>query len=688
MAEYALNRDGGKSDEIGFAHWMKEAFGQGILNTRTTTSWKVTQRGAGANMSVDVAAGDGFIAINSYLHIAFSDATTNVAISTADPTNPRIDTVVAYIDRSVVSNVSNNNPGALAFVSVAGTPAGSPTAPSGGTIQTAVGASNPYLVLANVAVAAATSNIVNANITDTRVSIAYAGKLYGGSSNTVGHTIPNVADDTVALLNAAQTFTNKTLTNPTLNDPIITGSDGWQSLSTTVSSVTANGNRSYSLTVSNDKTNIINNGTRIRTTRTVAAPTQCADLELSSSQYYSKTSPNKMTFTDDFVCSAWIKVESVPTQINISSRYNGTSGWDFQIDPSGRVALYGFNAGAANFNGVVSYQSVPLGRWVHVVAQLDMSSATLGATNNYVMIDGVDVPAFKNTGGTAPTALIQAGNFEVGSWNGGLLPFDGKLAQVAVFNAKVTQSTIRGYMSQTLAGTETSLASAYSFNNSVTDLNTTTPNDLTANGGAAATNTDSPFGGQASGSISSTLDYGIVTNITASVITLQIPEGCTVPTTGGISAVAYSTSKAPYGMTTDAGRWAVDMRVFVERAQNSPSAAVYYNIGNALAVPIGSWMLGFEATFQATRGAASDIGLVATLSTANNTRGVEELIAATYANSITVVITTLSRRAPTLLSSSTVYYLNAGYVGTAPDNIKTRGEAYGFTRIFSEFAYL
>ncbi len=39
-------------------------------------------------------------------------------------------------------------------------------------------------------------------------------KLIGGSSNTSGHVVPNVADDTVALLAASQTFTGKTLTAP------------------------------------------------------------------------------------------------------------------------------------------------------------------------------------------------------------------------------------------------------------------------------------------------------------------------------------------------------------------------------------------------------------------------------------------------------------------------------------------
>src|SRR5690348_15815627 len=52
--------------------------------------------------------------------------------------------------------------------------------------------------------------------------------------------------------------------------------------------VTANGNRSYSLVFnSTDLTSYLSTGMRFRTTRTVAAPTQCTSLN-GSTQYYSK----------------------------------------------------------------------------------------------------------------------------------------------------------------------------------------------------------------------------------------------------------------------------------------------------------------------------------------------------------------------------------------------------------------
>lgn len=158
-------------------------------------------------------------------------------------------------------------------------------------------------------------------------------------------------------------------------------------------------------------------------------------------------------------------------------------------------------------------------------------------------------PSLLVGGGTNPTALVQAGNLEVGSTNGGTLPFDGKMAQVAIYNAKVTQANIRATISQGLAGTETSLISAYSFNNSINDLNANA-NNLTANNSAVATNADSPFaGGDSLYYTDGTTEFSKTVIISSDGLTetVEVPPGYAIPTTGGISAVSYSTQESPYG---------------------------------------------------------------------------------------------------------------------------------------------
>ena len=219
MTTFAAHRDGGKTNEQGLFEWMLQSFTAGVPGVHNANSLKVVQRGAGANMSVDVSIGDGhFIRPdNAYSYWAWQDAVTNVAITTANPSNPRIDVIAAYIDLTVVNSGSggNGNTGALKFIAVAGTPAGSPVAPNAAAIQAAVGASNPWIQLASVTVPAAAASIVTANIADTRAFIASKLRLWGGSSNTSGHTVPNIADDTVALLAAVQTLTNKTISGTT-----------------------------------------------------------------------------------------------------------------------------------------------------------------------------------------------------------------------------------------------------------------------------------------------------------------------------------------------------------------------------------------------------------------------------------------------------------------------------------------
>lgn len=328
--------------------------------------------------------------------------------------------------------------------------------------------------------------------------------------------------------------------------------DAWNTGVPVPDTVAANGNRSYTLTHnSTDLTDYLSAGMRLRTERTVASPTQCTSLN-GTTQYYSKSSPAAMTFTDDFVVSAWVKLSSYAAAGgSVVSRTNGTSGWQLIIQPEGTVRLAGYNAGLGNQKRIDSYQSIPLNKWVHIAAELDMNTATNTSTTNYVMIDGVDVPAVVGQAGTNPTALVQAGDLQIGAYNGATSPFPGKIAQVAIYNAKVTQATIKASISQGLSGSETSLISAYSFNNTITDLSANA-NNLTANGAAVATNADSPFGTQASGLISATLDYGIIQSVTFSTnttVTVRVPEGNTIPTSGGVSAVSYSTQASPYGFS-------------------------------------------------------------------------------------------------------------------------------------------
>jgi hypothetical protein len=136
---------------------------------------------ATANMTVQVKPGSGRITTGtypaSYGYLISHDTSANesVTIATAN-SSPRIDYIVAYVDKAVagstVANNVNNTNNVLKFASVAGTPAGSPSVPTMSQIQAAIGAANPYIILAQIAVGNGVTQITNANITDKRVFVS------------------------------------------------------------------------------------------------------------------------------------------------------------------------------------------------------------------------------------------------------------------------------------------------------------------------------------------------------------------------------------------------------------------------------------------------------------------------------------------------------------------------------------
>lgn len=379
------------------------------------------------------------------------------------------------------------------------------------------------------------------------------------------------------------------------------------------------GQRQYQLTYSNvDYTDRLQPKTRLRTVRAVTAPIT-SSLHNGVNQYWSNATPTKLAFTNNFVITAVVKANGYGSGLSvIASRYNGTSGFRLILESSsGKVFLVGHNAGSANFTQVGTLGSLPLGRKVRITAQLDMTVTTNTPTTSYIMFDDVDMPSIVNRAGTNPTALVQAGNLEIGSENGGTNVFNGAIMQVGIFGAKIAQATMLTYASQSLLGTEPNLLVGYSFGGNANDLNVTTPHNLTSNGGVTALNPDAPWGVQGNDTVSSTVDYGIVMRVTRpsldTIVIVSVPEGCTIPTLGGVSSTSYSNAANPFGFPGEKARWKL-LAVNFTQGTTSPGANVWSNVSSfALVVPIGAWVLTYASTVQATISANND--LFATLST-------------------------------------------------------------------------
>lgn len=126
-----------------------------------SASLAITQNSP-AGMSVRAAAGwaavVGTTQANMGVYTFYNDGTTTLTVTTADPTNPRIDLVCATVRDAYYSGAFND----VIFQVIAGTPAGSPVAP-------ALPANS--ISLATIAVGAGVTQINTANITDTRVAV-------------------------------------------------------------------------------------------------------------------------------------------------------------------------------------------------------------------------------------------------------------------------------------------------------------------------------------------------------------------------------------------------------------------------------------------------------------------------------------------------------------------------------------
>ena len=129
----------------------------------------VSQRGAGANMSVDVAIGNALMSFTknatTWKIIGLSNAITNVPIANNSSGSNRVDAII--MRASVV-----NNPNALKnnIITIEVVLGSGVSALSDGAIQSAIGADS-FIRLANVTVTNGAVSIVTGNIADTRVQV-------------------------------------------------------------------------------------------------------------------------------------------------------------------------------------------------------------------------------------------------------------------------------------------------------------------------------------------------------------------------------------------------------------------------------------------------------------------------------------------------------------------------------------
>ena len=374
--------------------------------------------------------------------------------------------------------------------------------------------------------------------------------------------------------------------------------DGWTTPTQTVSSVTNNGNKSYDVVFNSTVASVLSPGMRLRTTRTVTAPTYMGGLFNGSSHYFTKVTPTSTlsTVANNFTIMGWVEPTSY-VDSTVAGRYDSSAnnGFELRTFSNGQIGVQVTNGGSANYRYVQTYQSLPLNKKTHVAA-----SWTSGTVVIY--LDGVSVPvATATTSGTAPTTAGTGGDFSIGRRGANAnLYFPGYLSNVAVFDAVLTASTIRSYMSQVLSGSETNCIGAWSLNNTGVNQQAAGTNDLTATGGVSYT-VRSPYSTNGAGTNDGTYDYALVMKVSTTTATVQVPEGCTIPTSGGVSAVAYSTTTSPFGFTLDKGRWEILCLIKSNIYQAAVTTAVTYNPGAmSITKPVGKFAYSHDFTINLT----------------------------------------------------------------------------------------
>lgn len=169
-------------DELGLPY--RDLVAEGIVGENDLL---VSERAAGADLSVDVAAGAAWVLGDTNedaqpIYRVRNDAVVNLGIS-PDPSNPRIVSIIAQITDETFAGSGRE----WELQALHGTPAGSPVAPT---------LPDSALLLASVAVDAGATTVVDADITDARAYARIGGQL-GAWSNYTPEVTGSVSDPTL-----------------------------------------------------------------------------------------------------------------------------------------------------------------------------------------------------------------------------------------------------------------------------------------------------------------------------------------------------------------------------------------------------------------------------------------------------------------------------------------------------------
>lgn len=169
-----------------------------VEGVTTAGGFKLSQRGAGANFSIDCAAGKGVVigddGANQRKYVVISNGTVNIATPTAPVSGTRVHRVIIRIrDKQVIG--SGTYDWTLELLEDTGS--GTPALPSSA------------INLGTVSIASGQASVLNANITDTRALAAIGSQGIVKRHRSTGGTAGTTTEIGVIRIDGAQVFAGR-----------------------------------------------------------------------------------------------------------------------------------------------------------------------------------------------------------------------------------------------------------------------------------------------------------------------------------------------------------------------------------------------------------------------------------------------------------------------------------------------
>lgn len=302
----------------------------------------------------------------------------------------------------------------------------------------------------------------------------------------------------------------------------------------------------YNLTFAGvDLSGVLSVGNKFKLTQTAGSNTQSLDLESGSSQYAYRADTASLSITGTITMEAWIKLESLSgTGQAITSKWNqdgNVKSWVWYVNSDNSTMRMDYSGDGSVESGAASgamFTPADIGRWVHVAVTLTPSTKEAKFYKNGVLINTATAT------GTQTAINDNAAGFAIGCRDIGGTPdtfFDGKIAEVSLWNIVRTQAQIQGDMYHNLTGNESGLAGYWKLDNAYTD-GTANANDLTASG-SPVFSADVPL------ALTTAVKQGYITAVsfsTNTTVTVATGEDFGIDD-GTISQFYWSNSQMPNG---------------------------------------------------------------------------------------------------------------------------------------------